>query len=107
MMIRSDIDSEYGYQRKLAFMQYKEERQRLDLNENQESKEELKKSHMDDLDAFKREVSRQIHRMKKNKMMDSIFSFQKIIKLQDNNVIQVEDDVVIDAEQSASKKAHD
>ena len=69
-MVRTDIDPEYGYQRKLALKQYKEEMQRLDLDENEQITNELKKSHMDDIDAFKKEVSKQIIRMKANKMKE-------------------------------------
>lgn len=72
-MIRSDMDPEWGFQRSLAYQNYKLERQKLQAYEDPKSKRDIEQSHMENLGVFKTEIKQEINMLKRERAMEQAY----------------------------------
>lgn len=86
--IRNELDSDYGFQRKLLYQEYLDEKIRLEMGskkqrdeevlsdvDHEESYDELEYANMDDLAAYKTRVKSKVRKLKRDKKFEQAFSF--------------------------------
>ena len=119
VIIRNELDSDYGFQRRWLYQQYLNEKLRLEMGslkskqqrgqdanqtkaKNEQSEDDsfdpLEYADMDDLGAYKTRVKSQVRKLKRDKKFEQAFSFQKVVQLKDKSLIDMDDNKVMDVD---------